>query len=152
MQKAAQSLFDIVFPKSLRVQAGLTDAEANVIYNLWKGSPAGVTQFVLPEDVDRRLVNALKVKGYLAGISSGLELTERGKKVIVEMVTHEPNSFEKHANEISYNALKNKSASRPRQSLVKKQASRNKKAEPKVFNLRLESIKRMSQNENNDQQ
>lgn len=137
-----QSLFDILFPKSLRIQVGLTDAEANTLYSLWKGSPAGATTFIAQAGMEGKSLNALKTKGYLAGFGDSLELTEKGKKIIVEMVTHEPNAFEKHAKDFSYSGIKAKSASskRPRQSLLKKQASK----EPKTFNLRKQSLRRMN--------
>jgi len=139
-----QSLFDILFPKSLRIQAGLSDAEANTLYNLWKGSPAGATTLQAQAGIEASNLNGLKTKGYLAGFGNSLELTENGKKVIVEMVTHEPNAFEKHAKEVSYSGIKAKSANaRPRQSFLKK-ASKEEMKEPKVFNLRKASLRRMS--------
>lgn len=137
----AQSLFDLIFPKSMRIQAGLSDSEAHLLYNMWKGSPAGATNFMVPAGSDKRNVSALKTKGYLSGFGDGLELTERGKKVIVEMVTHEPNAFEKHAKEVSYTGIKSKSASRPKQSFLKKASKEPKKS--KTFNLRKASIRRM---------
>jgi hypothetical protein len=147
IERESQSLFDIIFPKSLRYQSGLSDAEASVIYGVWKNSPVGA--FVLPGDTDKKLVNSLKIKGYLAGFGSDLELTDKGKKVIVEMVTHEPNAFEKHAKDVSYSNIRSKSASRrPRQAFFKKKASLEKPS--KVFNLRQESLKRMGMNDANN--
>ncbi len=140
-----QSLFDILFPKSLRIQAGLSDSEANTLYNLWKGSPAGSASLMVQAGMESSYLNGLKTKGYLTGSGASLELTEKGKKVIVEMVTHEPNAFEKHAKEVSYSGIKAKSANaRPRQALLKKMASTEPVKEPKVFNLRKASLRRMS--------
>ena len=140
-EKNAQSLFDLIFPKNLRDKAGLTDAEAGLLYGMWKAAPSGSTAFSLPLGGDKKHVVALKTKGYLAGFGNSIELTEKGKKVIVEMVTHEPNSFEKHATEISYSGIKSKKASvRPRQAFLKKQAS---KTVSKTFNLRKTSLYRM---------
>ena len=145
-----QSLFDLLFPKSLRVQVGLTDIEANALYTLWKNSPAGATSFAIKADMDNRTLTALKTKGYLAGVGGEIELTDKGKKVIVEMVTHEPNAFSKQASEISYSGIKSKSAAnkRPRQAHVKKVASKNEK----VFNLRKASLEKLKKelDENND--
>lgn len=139
----AQSLFDLIFPKDMRAQIGLSDAEAGVIYKMWKNSPPGAQQFAVPAETDRGIVSSLKTKGYVAGFGNGIELTEKGKKVIVEMVTHEPNSFEKHAAEVSYNTIKAQTSKRPRQAFIKKQASK----EPKSFNLKRVSLKKMEGND-----
>lgn len=137
-----QSLFDLMFPKQMRMQAGLTDAEASFLYNSWKNSPVGSFAIPVPQEAEKMQVNALKTKGYITGFGNGMELTDKGKKIIVEMVTHEPNSFEKRAKELSYSGIKAKSANaRPRQALLNKRASKEKGS----FNLRRESIKRMSE-------
>ena len=141
MESDAQGIFDLMFTKKMRAEAGLTDTEAKFLYDMWKSSPEGATKFAIrPADLGRREVNALKTKGYIAGFGSGIELTERGKKVIVEMVTHEPNSFEKQAKEVSYSGIKNKSASRPRQAFLSKKAS---KKAGKAFNLRKQSLRKL---------
>jgi len=137
----AQSLFDLIFPKEMRTQAGLSDQEASVIYNMWKLSPVGSKQFAMPPETDRKLVSALKTKGYLAGFGTGIELTEKGIKVIVEMVTHEPNSLDKQAKELPYSIVKAKVNKRPIQALVKKQASKD--PEIKSFNLKRRSLQRL---------
>ena len=136
----AQSLFDLIFPKEMRLQAGLSDQEAGLIYNMWKNSPVGSTQFSIPAEVDRKIVSSLKTKGYLSGFGNGIELTEKGKTVIVEMVTHEPNSLDKQAKEVSYSVVKAKTANRPRQAFIKKEAS--KKTAPS-YNLKRVSLRNM---------
>lgn len=141
-KKAQQSLFDLIFPKQQRQQAGLSDDEAGLIYQMWKNAPTGAQSFVVPADADSRTVFALKEKGYLFGMGPGLELTDKGKKVIVEMVTHEPNAFLKQARDVQYSSIK--ASTRPRQSLVKKQKVASKAPEPPTFNLRQHSLKRMS--------
>ena len=118
--KDAQSIFDILFPKSLRMQASLSDSEANLLYRLWKNSPVGTNKFAVNEESDQKIIASLKVKGFLAGFSGALEFTDKGKKIIVEMVTHQPNGFDRRATEISYSQIKAKASKRPRQSLVKK--------------------------------
>lgn len=140
---SAQSLFDIIFPKEARTNANLSDGEASFLYTLWKSAPTGATSFQVPPNADRKHVTALKTKGYLSGFGEGIELTDQGKKIIVEMVTHEPNSFEKHAQDVSYSGIKAKSAnSRPRQAFLKKQASST--GPVKSFNLHRESLKRLA--------
>lgn len=138
----AQSLFDLIFPKDMRVQAGLTDEEASVIYGMWKNSPVGSKQFAISPEVDKKHISALKTKGYLAGFGSGIELTEKGRKVIVEMVTHEPNSLDKQAKEVAYSVVKAKVNKRPIQALVKKQASKT--PETPSFNLKRVSLRKLS--------
>ena len=118
--KEAQSIFDILFPKALRMQASLSDTEANLLYRLWKNAPAGTNKFAVSEEADLKTMSALKGKGYLAGFGSSLEFTDKGKKIIVEMVTHQPNAFDKRATEVSYSSIKAKASTRPKQSLVKK--------------------------------
>lgn len=142
--KAAQSLFDLIFPKQQRLQAGLSDAEAGLIYQMWKSAPTGAQEFAVPAGADAKVVIALKEKGYLFGMGNGVELTDKGKKVIVEMVTHEPNAFLKQAKEVSYSMVKSKTCSRPIQSLVKKQKLASRKEEVQPFNLRQYSLRRMS--------
>lgn len=142
MEKEAQSLFDLIFPKQMRVQAGLSDDEASFLYNMWKTAPVGSTSFSVPPNADKKHVSALKVKGYLSGFGASTELTEKGKKVIVEMVTAEPNSFEKQAKDVSYSSIKSKSAhGRPIQAFLKKAS----KATVPSFNLRRMSLRKMGE-------
>ena len=145
METESQGLFDLIFPREMRQQAGLTDAEANFVYSLWKNTPVGTTTFSIPKEANKSTVNALKAKGYLAGYGSGVELTERGKKVIVELATHEPNAFSKNAGEMSYSQIKAKASSRPIQALVKKQKKcASKEKEDASFNLHRKSVENMS--------
>jgi hypothetical protein len=138
-----QSLFDFIFTKQLRADAGLTDPEANAIYTLWKNSPIGTTKFSsFSCGVENKILTALKTKGYLAGFGDNVELTEKGKKVIIEMATHEPNAFEKHAKQVQYSSILTKKASRRGRQTFLKHASKD----GKIFNLRKESIRRMGLN------
>jgi hypothetical protein len=148
--KAGQSLFDLIFlpGKTGKALFGLTDAEAKTLYDLWKNAPVGAKKFAINDDMDRSQITSLKTKGYLTGFGNGIELTSKGKKVIVEMVTHESNAFEKRASELSYSKIKANANRRPRQSLLRKKAS--KEVKDKVFNLRKASILRMSKIEDRD--
>jgi hypothetical protein len=137
---SAQSLLDVLFSKS---DIGLTDAEARILLAMWKNSPRGSQHLAAPGADESKTVSALKVKGYLSGYGSGVELTEKGRKAIVEMVTHEPNAFSKKAQALPYSGIKAKNAkgkARPRQAF-KKTASR----QGKVFNLRKESLRRLGE-------
>lgn len=139
MDKLSQSLFDIIFPQQMRQQIGLTDKEAGVLYSMWKDSPVGADRFS-SNDIDGKTMNSLKIKGYLAGFGDGVELTEKGKKIIVEMVTHEPNALDKKASNVQYSSIKNKTQ-RQKQAFKKKTASKT--ASERTFNLRRESLRRM---------
>jgi hypothetical protein len=133
MTKEAQSLLDLILPKLYVDGAILTDTEASTLYRLWNESPTGARVFKTPSNLDSKSIFALKSKGYIAGYGESLELTDKGKKVLVEMVTNEPNAFEKKS-DVSYSKIKAKHANmRPRQAFVKRASLEN---EVKPFNLK----------------
>ncbi len=132
MTKRAQSLLDFILPKLYVDGAVLSDTEASTLYRLWNESPTGARVFRVPSEIDKKAIFALKTKGYLAGYGESIELTDKGRKILVEMVTNEPNALEKKS-EISYSKIKAKHAnSRPRQAFVKR-ASADETMKP--FNL-----------------
>jgi hypothetical protein len=136
----AQSLFELVFPK-LRNVICLTDEEAEFLYTAWKQMPKGASHFAMAPASNVKCVNALKTKGYLAGFGDQLEITPKGKKLIVEMVMHEPNDFDKNGQMPPYSNIKAKTASqRQRQTFVTKKASLY---NPPVFNLHRRSLENM---------
>lgn len=137
-KKESQGLLDFFLPKNFSVPSRLTDDEAELLYKIWKSTPNGTNTFSLPNESDTRKVTALKTKGYIAGYGDSLEFTERGKKVIVEMVTNEPNSFDKKAVHPRYNTIK---AKRGRKDQTVKKAS---KENHKPFNLRERSWRKIS--------
>ena len=105
-KKKGQFILDIILPKDFRPAKSLpTDEEAKALYSMWKTSPTGTGRFSLKDDDSRRFLNAWKVKGLVSGISDNLELTERGRKLIVEMVTNEPNAFSSSARIPSYSEI-----------------------------------------------
>jgi hypothetical protein len=126
----AQSLLDLIMPRLYIDATRLSDTEASTLYKLWNSSPTGARAFRVPEGIDSRTIFALKTKGYVSGFGDSLELTDKGRKILVEMVTNEPNALEKKS-EISYSKIQEKKAhQRPRQSLVKRAS-----AEVKKYNL-----------------
>ena len=136
----AQSLFELVFPK-LRNIICLTDEEAEFLYTAWKQMPKGASHFGVSPAGNMKCVNSLKTKGYLSGFGDRLEITPKGKKLIVEMVMHEPNCFDKNGQMPSYSNIKAKTANmRQRQTFVTKKASRY---NPHVFNLHRRSLENM---------
>lgn len=129
--KEAQSLLDFLLPKLYVDAAKLSDKEASTLYTIWNDSPPGSKSFNLPPNADSKTVFALKTKGYIAGFGSSIELTDKGRKILVEMVTNEPNALEKKS-EISYSRIQEKKANlRQRQSFTKKASS-----EKEGFNLK----------------
>jgi hypothetical protein len=131
-----KNLLDYLFPNLATNGVILTDDEASALYRIWNDSPPGSFKFRTPMSVDKRSLTALKSKGYITGYGDALELTERGRKVLVEMVTNEPNAFEKKS-EISYSKIQSKKASmRPVQAHVKR-AAKNETEKKNVFNLKM---------------
>jgi hypothetical protein len=130
--------FTISRPASL-----IADDEASLLYDIWKSAPPGSKVFAAPQGIDQRKVLALKAKGFIAGFGDRLELTERGRRIVVEMVTHEPNAFEVKQASMTYSEIKKNGCKRPIQSLIKKHAQAEKKDERPAFNLRRESSKRI---------
>lgn len=127
----AQFVLDIILPKNMYTDhSAPNDAEANALYSLWKDSPPGGDNFVVPTH-HRHLINAWKAKGLVQGFSDSLSLTDKGRKLIIEMVTNEPNSFAKNAKAPRYSEVRAKKAAskKPRT----KQASN---PGPKAFNMR----------------
>jgi hypothetical protein len=92
-KKESQFILDIILPRDFRPTKNLpTDDEAKALYAMWKTSPTGTGKFSL-NDNDKKFLSSWKIKGLVSGIADSLELTEKGKKLIVEMVTNEPNAF-----------------------------------------------------------
>ena len=105
----AQFVLDIILPKNMYSDPNTpTDSEATALYSLWKESPpGGVDRFIVPAQ-HKPLINAWKAKGLVHGFSDSLELTDKGRKLIIEMVTNEPNSFEKKAQMPRYSDVRAK--------------------------------------------
>jgi hypothetical protein len=151
--KDAQSLLDLIFPKYLRQSNSISDDEARMLYAMWYGSPVGTEKFASPAEADTGIIQSLKTKGFVCGYGAELAFTEKGKKIIVEMVTNEPNALEK-TGEIPYSKLKAKASHRPRQTFVTKHAAKDEE-EPKkehTFNLRRLSVLRMGINDSDNKQ
>ena len=105
----AQIILDIILPKEMKMHDpnNPSDREVEALYAMWKTSPPGANVFSVPVE-HRGLINQWKAKGLVSGFSDSLSLTDKGKKVIIEMVTNEPNAFEKSAKAPSYSQVKAK--------------------------------------------
>jgi hypothetical protein len=101
------------------------DKEASFLYGLWKESSPGTNKFKI-SNKDAGLISNLKKKGYISSSGDNLEFTDKAKKIIIEMVTNEPNALEKNSASLSYSKIKDKNASKKRssnQAFLKKKAS-----------------------------
>ena len=116
-----------------RPAGSVSDTDASLLYDIWKAAPPGSRTFAPPQGSDPGKIMALKAKGLIAGFGDRLELTQKGRKVVVEMVTHEPNAFSKQS-EMAYSEIKRAASKRPIQSLVKKQVRAAKESPP--YNLK----------------
>lgn len=98
---------------------GISDQEANSLYSAWKSTDPGSSK--LKAGLSESHVSSLRAKGYVTVQPDGVELTDKGRKIIIEMVTNAPNSFSKDAKDPSYTEIKRKQASRrPRETFVQK--------------------------------
>jgi len=136
VQRIDTQAYDIWVLRPMRSSSyGLTDEEANALYAMWKATPSGVK--TLDPVGDEKVIRALKSKGYLSVLGGPLELTEKGRKIIVEMVTHEPNALQKDSQMPAYSEIKG-SQRRAKQTFtgrVKKRADKEDE-EARSFNLR----------------
>jgi hypothetical protein len=129
--------FFVLIPRGSGQQANLlTDEEADTLYGMWKSAPPGNKRFQAPYG-KARAIQSLKAKGYVTGMDD-VELTERGRKIIVEMATREPNALDRRAMP-AYSDMQ-KSAKRARQTFTGK---RTKTAgDQRPFNLKRSKTQR----------
>lgn len=135
ISKESQYILDIILPKNFRPSRNLpTNEEASVLFSLWKRCPGDLV-FALNEN-EKKFMNAWKAKGLVSGMSDSLQLTDKGKHIIVEMVTNEPNSFDKNATSKKYSDI------------VEAKKTHNEKLTKKAFNLKEERMKRNAGKDN----
>jgi hypothetical protein len=119
--KTSQFILDIILPKTRRADPMQpTDDEAGALYSLWKNSPPGAASFSLPRE-QKHMLSAWKVKGLVDGMADQLRLTDRGRKLIIEMVTSEPNAFSKGTT-LSYGDIRSKKRSENERRLMTRKA------------------------------
>lgn len=114
----------------------ITDREARALFEMWKNAEPD-SRRLSESGADASMLRALKAKGYVSGFGEAIELTEKGRTILVEMVTNEPSSFLRNSSIPPYSSIKARASQRrPRQTHTKK-ASRD------SFNLRRESMRRL---------
>ena len=93
--KKAQVFLDIIMPSLILNDPDMpTNEEARSLYDMWKCSEPGHSKFSCD---NMSMVNAWKTKGLVDGISEELTLTQKGRRVLMDMAIGEPNQFEKKA-------------------------------------------------------
>lgn len=94
MKRYAQSYFEILkFYPSFRFvkPIPISDAEAQTLYDMWQKSPPGGNKIEAAGDAE--VLKTLSSKGYIRSSSGGVEITDKGRAIIVEMVTNAPNAL-----------------------------------------------------------
>jgi DNA-binding PadR family transcriptional regulator len=116
MKRFSQSIFDLLqkYPNFIMMirqdpVLPIDDTSAETLYNIWKGSSGK----------DAKNISKLVDKGYIRKTGEIIELTEKGKNLILEMGLSSPNSFAKTTMP-TYSEIKTKSAKRERKTFIKK--------------------------------
>lgn len=123
-----QSQFmDILLIRRLVEQHAISDSEAKALYEAWKQSPPG-SKVLDANRLGEKYLSSLNRKKYISQNGDKFILTEQGRKVIIEMVTNQPNAFEKDPQPPSYSEIKKKASD------VRKKAQR--RGRKMSFNLK----------------
>lgn len=129
----AQSIMDLLRMLPRFVEYPISDKEAATLYDMWQKAPPGQDALIANiSDADSKVMAALLNKGYIKQSGPALAITDKGRKIIVEMVTSAPNALDKKAKMPTYRQIKTKTARSSSQTFTKR-ASQN-KSEP--FNLK----------------
>lgn len=121
MTNKESQFFELIRITPMRRGLALSDDEARALYELWAKAPPGSSTIMA--DAKDKSMRTLVSKGYVRTSPDGVEITDKGREVIVEMVTHVPNALDKGAKMPSYKEIKSKIAKNSRLSLVKKASS-----------------------------
>lgn len=116
MNRESQTLFDIIRLLPMRNEPSISDGEAEALYRLWLQMAPGSTKVANSDNKD---IRSLVAKGLVRTSIGGVEITDKGRQVIVEMVTHAPNALDGEAKMPSYRDIRAKVA-RSKQTFVKK--------------------------------
>jgi len=115
---------DILLLRNIMESFSLSDAEAKALYKGWEETPPG-SKVLDAMAIGEKYLPALNKKKYIERKADGFVLTERGRKVIIEMVTNQPNAFEKEPERPSYSQIKKKSAGINKRALLKRKKAYN---------------------------
>lgn len=95
MKRLAQSYFEIMkmYPTFRIIRPiPVSDEEASTLYNMWLKAPPGSNQIVAGGKPE--VLKSLQTKGYIRGSANAVEITDKGRAIIVEMVTNAPNALD----------------------------------------------------------
>lgn len=133
MKRFSQSIFELLqkYPGFIMmIQKNpvlpIDDKSAETLYNIWKEN----SNKELTANGDNKSLSTLVEKGYVRKLGNSIELTEKGKTLILEMGLNSPNALCKVPMP-TYSDIKTKSAKRDRKTFVKKAAK-----EIPAFNLK----------------
>lgn len=136
MKRYSQSIFDILqkYPGFIMLIQknpilAIDDKSAETLYNIWKESTND--QVVLKSDNN---IGTLLEKGYIRKNGNGIEITEKGRNLVLEMGLNSPNAFSKDSMP-SYSQIKTKASNKRQKVTFTKKAS---KEDIPVFNLKKE--------------
>jgi hypothetical protein len=115
---------DILLVRRMLENYTLSDSEARVLYEAWEKTPPG-SKVLDAKSIGDKYLASLNKKKYIEHRVDGFVLTEEGRKVIIEMVTNQPNAFDKKASPPSYSQIKNKSASMKKRAILKRKKAYN---------------------------
>lgn len=124
MNKESQSIFELIRMFPTRREPGISDTEADALYKLWLGASPGSSKIKASSDI--KDLRSLIAKGYIRQSGVGMEITDKGRQIIVEMVTHAPNALDKSATMPTYKDIKSRVARSGKQTFTKR-AERDKK-------------------------
>lgn len=144
MKRYSQNIFDLLqkypgFVMMLNTKKSLPidDKSAETLYNLWKSN---TEKKITATTSDQKSLTTLVEKGYVRKAGNSVELTEKGKTLVLEIGLSSPNALCK-APMPTYSDIKTKSAKRERRTFVKKASN-----DIPAFNLKVERKKNDSTN------
>ncbi len=122
MMKYSQSLLDFINFLPLQgiviSRSPISDKEARVLMDIWKGDRDNYGNFVVANEIDRTSLSSLTSKGMLKSkqgnyaldtTKMAIEITKKGQELIRNIILHgEESAFEKSPAKFSYEAIHNK--------------------------------------------
>jgi hypothetical protein len=139
-------LFYVIVPMTQVEQDKPSDEAVDALYKLWKSAPPG-SKTLSASGIDSKLLRNLREYNVIQANGEAIELTDRGRRLISEMVTREPNSFLRNAGDVTYRRVRadKEAFNRPRQTHVQKRRATASRSPRAAYNLREESIRNMMQ-------
>jgi len=125
---------DILLVRRMIDNYMLSDSEAKVLYEAWANTPPG-SKILDSKSIGDKYLSSLNKKRYIERKADGFVLTEEGRKVIIEMVTNQPNAFDRKASPPSYSQIKSKSASANKRAMKRKKAYNLKEAKKDALRI-----------------